>query len=162
MRRDEIFFTINHLAHFQLIPRIDRYLGIFCESALRWISQELTDDWSTLVQVMVWYRQAPHHCLSQYWPSSMLSYDVTKPLCVNWVNDRYPWFNDIYITLSGSSLKCYSCNSTDTIGTDECKQNVVQCAVDAKFPENRCLKTIARTHDSKMDISEYQCGYNVQ
>ena len=40
---------------------------------------DLTDDKSTLVQVMAWCRQAPSHYLSQCWPSSMSPYGVTRP-----------------------------------------------------------------------------------
>ena len=47
--------------------------GISYEIALRWIPLDLTDDKSTLVQVMAWCRQATSHYLSQCWPRSMLS-----------------------------------------------------------------------------------------
>ena len=40
---------------------------------------------STLVQVMVWCRQATNHYLSQCWPRFLSPYDVTRP---QWVN-RY-------------------------------------------------------------------------
>ena len=45
--------------------------------------QDLTDDRSTLFQVMAWCRQAPSHYLSQCWPRSLPPYSVTRP---NWVN----------------------------------------------------------------------------
>ena len=44
---------------------------------------DLTDDKSTLVQVMAWCRQATSHYLSQCWPRSMLPNGVTRP---QWVN----------------------------------------------------------------------------
>ena len=53
--------------------------GISYEIALRWMPLDLTDDKSTLVQVMAWCRQATSHYLSQCWPSSMSPYDVTRP-----------------------------------------------------------------------------------
>ena len=53
--------------------------GIACELTLRWMSLNLTDDKSTLVQVMALCRQAPSHYLSQCWPRSMSPYDVTRP-----------------------------------------------------------------------------------
>ena len=53
------------------------------DNALRWMPRNLTDDKSTLVQVMSWCRQAPSHYLSQCWPSSMSPYGVTRP---QWVN----------------------------------------------------------------------------
>ena len=55
-------------------------IGVFrsSDNALRWMPQDLTDDKSTLVQVMDWCRQATSHYLSQCWPSS-LPYGVTTP-----------------------------------------------------------------------------------
>ena len=38
---------------------------ISCEITLRWMSQGLTDDKSTLVQVLAWCRQATSHYLGQ-------------------------------------------------------------------------------------------------
>ena len=55
---------------FKLISVINGW-GIFCEMTPRRMSLDLTDDKSTLVQVMAWCRQAKSHCLSQYWPSSI-------------------------------------------------------------------------------------------
>ena len=57
-------------------------IGIFTSSkdnALRWMPRDLTDDKSTLVQVMAWCHQATSHYLSQCWPRSLLPYDVTRP-----------------------------------------------------------------------------------
>ena len=59
--------------------------GIFTlsnDNALRWMPWNLTDDKSTLVQVMAWCRQATSHYLSQCWPSSMSPYGVTR---LQWV-----------------------------------------------------------------------------
>ena len=49
------------------------------DNALWWMPQDLTDDKSTLVQVMAWCRQATSHYLSQCWLSSMLPYGVARP-----------------------------------------------------------------------------------
>ena len=60
--------------------------GIFRSSydnALRWMSRDLTDDKSTLVQVMAWCCQATNHYLSQCWPRSMSPHGITRP---QWVN----------------------------------------------------------------------------
>ena len=57
--------------------------GISCKIVLRWMPQDLTDDKSTLVQVMAWYHQATSHCLSQCWHRFMSQYGVTRP---QWVN----------------------------------------------------------------------------
>ena len=59
--------------------------GIFCEIALRWISMNLTDDKSTLVQVMAWCCQARSHYLSQCWPRSLSPYGFTRS---QWVKIR--------------------------------------------------------------------------
>ena len=58
---------------------------ISCEIPLSWISlsMNLTDDKSTLVQVMVWCHQATSHYLNQCWPRSMSPYGITRP---QWVN----------------------------------------------------------------------------
>ena len=53
--------------------------GTFCGIVLGWLSQDLTDEKSTLVQVMAWCRQATSHYLSQCWPWSMSPYVVTRP-----------------------------------------------------------------------------------
>ena len=77
-----------HDSIFKLILMSDGW-GIFCEIALRWQLLNLTGDTSSLVQVMVWCRQATSHYLSQCWPSSSMSpYDVTKP---QWVNLATTW-----------------------------------------------------------------------
>ena len=60
-------------------------IGIFTSSmdnALR--PRDLTDDKSTLVQVMAWCCQATSHYLTQSWPSSMSTYGITRP---QWVKD---------------------------------------------------------------------------
>ena len=47
--------------------------------------QDLTDDKSTLVEVMAWCRQATSHYLSQFRLSSLSLYGVARP---QWVNDE--------------------------------------------------------------------------
>ena len=56
--------------------------GISYVIALRWTPLDLTDDESTLVQVMAWCRQATTHYLSQCWPRSISPNGVTGPQCV--------------------------------------------------------------------------------
>ena len=46
------------------------------------MSQDLTDDKSTLVQVMAWCRQATSHHLNQWWPRSLSPYGVAR---IQWV-----------------------------------------------------------------------------
>ena len=67
---------------FQIISVVDGW-AISCEVALRWMSLDLTDDKSTLVQVMAWCRQATCHYLSQCYPRALSPYGVTRP---QWVN----------------------------------------------------------------------------
>ena len=62
--------------------------GISYEIGLRWMLLDLTDDKSTLVQVMAWCRQATSHYLSQCWPRSLSPYGVTKPQWVNSCNAK--------------------------------------------------------------------------
>ena len=57
--------------------------GISYEITLRWMPLDLTDDKSTLVQVMAWCRQATSHYPSQCWPRFMSPNGVTRP---QWVN----------------------------------------------------------------------------
>ena len=74
------------LVNFKLISLIN-ILSIFCEIAIRWMPQHLTDHESTLVQIMAWCRQATSHYLSQCWPRSLSPYDITRP---QWVNPLWP------------------------------------------------------------------------
>ena len=70
------------LVIFKLILVIGGW-GISCAIVFRWMSLDLSDGKSTLVQVMAWCRQATSHYLSQCWPRSMSPYGVTRP---QWVN----------------------------------------------------------------------------
>ena len=45
----------------------------------RWMPQNLTDDKSTLVQIMALWHQTTSQYLSKYWPGSMSPYVVTRP-----------------------------------------------------------------------------------
>ena len=74
---------------FQIISMIDGW-GISCELALGWMSLDLTDDKSTLVQVMTWRRQATSHYRSQCWPRSMPPYGVIRPQWVKLIQ-RLKW-----------------------------------------------------------------------
>ena len=46
------------------------------------MSLDVTDDQSTLVQVMAWCCQATSHYLSECWPRSLSPYGVTRSQCV--------------------------------------------------------------------------------
>ena len=70
------------LSVFKHISKI-HILGITSEVALRWMTQNLTDDLSTLVQVISWCRHVTSHYLNQWWSSSMTWYGVNGPQRVN-------------------------------------------------------------------------------
>ena len=57
--------------------------GISSEIALIWMSLDLTDYQSTLVQVMAWCRQTTSHYPNQCWPRSLSPYGVTRSQRVN-------------------------------------------------------------------------------
>ena len=77
-------------------------IGIFIlsnDNALRWMPWDLTDDKSTLVQVMAWCHQATSHYLSQCWPSSMSPHGVTRPQWHKLKSHEISFIHNI----------CYSC-----------------------------------------------------
>ena len=51
------------MGHFSALHIENNSLATGCESPFRWIPQNLNDDKSTLVQVMVWCHQATNHHL---------------------------------------------------------------------------------------------------
>ena len=55
------------------------------DHAFQWMPQDLTNDKSTLVQVMAWCCQATSHYLSQCWLSPLSSYGIARP---QWVNQK--------------------------------------------------------------------------
>ena len=57
-------------------------LGIRWEIALRWMPPNLTNERSTLSQVIAWCCQATNHCLKPMLTRVMLPYDVTWPQCI--------------------------------------------------------------------------------
>ena len=59
------------------------YLLTSYDNALRWMSWDLSEDKSTLVQVMAWCCQAASHYLSQCWPRSVSLFGITR---AQWVN----------------------------------------------------------------------------
>ena len=75
-----------------VISNLVLLIGIFRSShgnALQWMPQGLTDDKSTLLQVMAWCRQATSHYLSQRWLSSLSPYSVARPQWVNGISWRH-------------------------------------------------------------------------
>ena len=70
-----------------------RIMSISCENVLKWMPQNTFDDNSTLVQVMIWYREATKHYMSQCWPRSMLLCDITRPHRVDYARWTGPSFS---------------------------------------------------------------------
>ena len=62
---------------FKLILMTDGWV-ISSKIVLRWMSLDLTDDKSTVLQVMTWCCQATSLYLSQNWPRSLLLVGVTR------------------------------------------------------------------------------------
>ena len=81
---------------------------IASEIVLRWISLDLSDDKSTLVQAMAWCHQATSHYLIQCCPRSLSPYGVTRP---QWANQcvLHFWskFGDFTSSLNGDEFNCY-------------------------------------------------------
>ena len=91
---NQCWFVINKILHFNsLAPGRFQWnlrkiifklilvtdgCDISSEIALRWTSLDLSDNKSTLVQVMAWCHQATSHYLNQCWPRSLPPYGVTK------------------------------------------------------------------------------------
>ena len=82
--------------------------GISYKIALRWMPQDLTDDKSTLVQVMAWCHQATRHYLSQCWPRSMSPNVLTRPQWVNPETAGIFFFKMLHHFLVFSSLTIIS------------------------------------------------------
>ena len=91
---------------FKQILVIDGW-GISCAIALIWMSLDVADDQSTLVQVMAWCRQATSHYLSQCWPRSLSPYGVTRP---QWVKSDHVL---LFVFLLCNATPCY--NGTPTV-----------------------------------------------
>ena len=105
--------NINHdLTHWPLGDLNENFqancsdYSISCEIALRWMPLTLTDDKSTLVQVMAWCHQATSHCLSQCWPRSLSPYGVTRPQWVKGTESKLS-SSDTYFILLLYITFCY-------------------------------------------------------
>ena len=78
--------------------------GISSETALKWMPLDLTDDKSTLVQVMAMCHQATRHYLNQCWPRFVLPYGITR---AQWVKDLEEFVALLYVdalVAQGTSL----------------------------------------------------------
>ena len=102
---------LNSILKMCVIFNLVLLTGIFRTShdnALRWMPRDLTDDKSTLVQVMAWCLMATSHYLSQCWLSSLSPYGITRP---QWVI--------FFVIVIGSpckwNLQTFRCVLTDYI-----------------------------------------------
>ena len=102
-RFEQIFFVI-----FKLISVTDGW-GISGKIALRWMPLDLTDDKSTLVQVMAWCRQATSQYLIQCWPRFKSPYGITRPKMNQWGS-----YDDCFM-VTGCVKCCHFHVSTITI-----------------------------------------------
>ena len=84
------------------------------EKQLQRMPQDLSDDKSTLVQVMAWCRQPASHYLSQCWPRSLTPYGVTRPQWVYWYNYR-TWLCRIQCSMPHLSSKLYCFSKHDWV-----------------------------------------------
>ena len=119
---------------FKQILVIDGW-GISCEIAQIWMPLDLPDDKSTLVQVLVWCRQATSHYLSPCRPRSLMPYGVTRP---QWINSLAPGQNGWNIALFPdliSRIKNYRYNIFITISLKSYSGFNEQ---QAAFQINRC------------------------
>ena len=97
----------NVIFNLVLVTRIFRSSH---DNALRWMPQGLTDDKSTLVQVMAWCRQATSHYLSQCWPRFMSPYGVTRPQLTQWALGKCLTFIKIWIIFHDKVLHIFIWN----------------------------------------------------
>ena len=85
-------------------------------NALGWMPKDLTDDRSTLVQVMAWCRQATSHCLTPCWPSSMshmASPGDNEIYKVRFDKDKYMFDN--YIRMYTIAISLFLCAQRYTL-----------------------------------------------
>ena len=70
------------------------------DNALSWVLQYLTDQKSTLVEVMAWHHQASSHYLNQCGRRSLMWYGIIRPQWVNTCGTEFVWENkDICLDL---------------------------------------------------------------
>ena len=97
-----------------------------CPTPVIWMSLDSSDDQSTLVQVMAWWRQATSHYLSQCWPRSLSPYGVTRPQwvkkIVSEVNSLWPsdaiWWHRSESTFA--QVMAFSCQTAPRHYLNQC------------------------------------------
>ena len=86
--------------------------GFSYEIALTWISLYLTDDKSTLIQVMTWCPQAAGHYLSKCRPRSTSTYGVTRP---QWANELFLFSQQCFLSHFTPQYPQLACLSTQPL-----------------------------------------------
>ena len=116
---------------------------ISSDIAVRWTSLDLSDNQSTLVQVMAWCRQAPSHYLNQCWPRSLPPYSITWP---QW--EKLLFFSPLGIDLILNHFHIWhvlmqlSCSDTSQIWTRYLIGNSNWCLRILQIPENNGTQSV--------------------
>ena len=108
---------------FKIILEIGGW-GISYEIALTWISLYLTDDKSTLVQVMTWCPQAASHYLNKCRPRSMSTCGVPGP---QWV-DIFLLFSHCFLNHFTPQYPQLACLSTQPLYSLSISTSSVTCS----------------------------------
>ena len=82
-----------HILSFRRHVIIIEFMSSSCETALRRMPQN-SFEWSTLVQVMAWCRQATSHYLRQRWARARSPYAVTR---TQWVESPFPLTQEFHM-----------------------------------------------------------------
>ena len=102
--------------------------------------EALTDDKSTLVQVMAWCRQATSHYVNQCWPRSPTPYGVTRP---QWGQVMHICFSNLTIIGSDDGLLPGGCqaivNRNCNIFIKETAFECIICKVASILPRPPCI-----------------------
>ena len=112
------------------------------------MSVDLTDEKSTLVQVIAWFHQATNHYLSHCWHRSMSPYGISR---LQWVKTLRPEQNDIYFLTfpnDAFSLKnSFSPRTVLAIGYCPC----LRLCVCPRVCQSVC-QSLARPHDNSRPV----------
>ena len=108
------------------------FMSILRAIAFGWMVQGITDDKSTLVQVMASYHEATTHCLSQCWPRSVLPYGIARLQWVKHVGNVSESgfrFNKYVVIIVSFTLQFQICN----LFIVECWFNGTDCTPEKNY-----------------------------
>ena len=108
-----------HCTHYDVIVMV-LLIGLFrsYDNALRWMPYDLTDDKSTLVQVMAWCRQVASHCLNHCWPivsHHMVSLGHSE--LISW--KERPWLESLPLFLSFQDFEAFKKHSSGMLKKEQ-------------------------------------------